>query len=119
MSNLAYKVQQRNAERAREQVQQKQVVIRRGKITAGEKVLWTAAIILFLIGSILVVTNYATIYTVNKDIQVTNQTMNNESKVVSDLKTQVTELSEPARIWKIAQEQLGMTLNNKNVKVIN
>lgn len=119
MSNLAYQVQQRNAERVREQVQQKQVVTKKGKITAGEKVLWSAAIVLFLIGAILVIANYATIYNINKDIQVTENTIKTESEKVSDLQLQVTELSDPDRIRNIAREKLGMTWNSENVKVIN
>jgi cell division protein FtsL len=119
MSNLAYKIQQRNEEKLREQVQQRQVVIKKGRITAGERMLWIAAIVLFLIGSILVVSNYATIYTINKDIQVTDRNIKMEADKVSDLQLQVKELSEPERIRKIAEEQLGMTLDSKNVKVIN
>jgi cell division protein FtsL len=119
MSNLAYKVQQKNLQNKEQQVEQKQLVIKRGKITSGEKLLWTAAIILFLTGAILVVSNYATIYNINKSIQTTDIQIQAETEIVNDLTLQVNELSAPERIRNIAMEKLGMSLDSKNVKVLN
>lgn len=117
MSNLAHQIQQQ---------QRKQTVInpqvhtaprpKRG-ITHGEKVLGMAFIGLVAVLAIFMVSNYATLYNVNHDIQKTEAAIDKQLKINSELELKVSEMSNPERIMKIAKEN-GMTLNGDNVKVV-
>ncbi|WP_257350560.1 cell division protein FtsL [Pseudalkalibacillus decolorationis] len=119
MSNLAHKVQRKN--HYTEQVQPERQIEKRTRttITRGEKFIWTISAVLLVAASIFLITNYATIYSVNKDIQVTETKIEQHGKQVSDLTLQKSELSTPQRIKEYAREKLGMAFNEKNVKVIN
>ena len=68
-------------------------------------------------GSVHIISNQASIYQVNKEIQDTKVTIQEQEKVNSDLTIQVNELSQYERIRDKAQE-LGLTLNENNVKVV-
>ncbi|UZJ77259.1 cell division protein FtsL [Fictibacillus sp. KU28468] len=120
MSNLAYQTQRQYQQESRQKYvqQQAQPRIRTPRITKGEKFLWVFASLLLIAGAIFMVSNYASIYKVNSSIESVQSSINYENKVVDDYKQQVTELSAPDRILKIAKEKLGMTLNDKNVKVL-
>ncbi|MDN4073542.1 MULTISPECIES: cell division protein FtsL [Fictibacillus] len=121
MSNLAYQTQrQYQQETKRKHVQQPQVQprVRTSRITKGEKFLWVFASLLLIAGAIFMVSNYASIYKVNSSIESVQSSIDYETKVVDDYKQQVKELSDPNRILKIAKDKLGMTLNDKNVKVL-
>ncbi|MDM5198770.1 cell division protein FtsL [Fictibacillus enclensis] len=120
MSNLAYQTQRQQQEPKQTYVQQPQAQprVRTSRVTKGEKILWSFASLLLIAGAIFMVSNYASIYKVNSSIQSVERSISYENKVVDDLKLQVTELSAPDRILKIAKEKLGMTLNDKNVKVL-
>ncbi|WLD95060.1 cell division protein FtsL [Alkalihalobacillus sp. AL-G] len=119
MSNLAHQVQRKT--QYTEQVQPKRHVQpqKRSIITKGEKVLWSISAIMLVAASIFVISNYASIYSINKDVQVTKSKIEQQQKEVSDLSLQVSELSTPQRIKEYAREKLGMTFNDQNVKVIN
>ncbi|WP_062231618.1 cell division protein FtsL [Fictibacillus sp. FJAT-27399] len=120
MSNLAYQTQRQYQQESRQKYvqQQAQPRIRTPRITKGEKFLWVFASLMLIAGAIFMVSNYASIYKVNSSIESVQSSINYENKVVDDYKQQVTELSAPDRILKIAKEKLGMTLNDKNVKVL-
>ena len=68
-------------------------------------------------GSVHIISNQASIYQVNKEIQDTKVTVQEQEKSNSDLTIQVSELSQYERIRDKAQE-LGLTLNDQNVKVV-
>ncbi|MCK6256911.1 cell division protein FtsL [Fictibacillus sp. WQ 8-8] len=120
MSNLAYQTQRQYQQESKQKYvqQQAQPRIRTPRITKGEKFLWVFASLMLIAGAIFMVSNYASIYKVNSSIESVQSSINYENKVVDDYKQQVTELSAPDRILKIAKEKLGMTLNDKNVKVL-
>ncbi|WP_349410407.1 cell division protein FtsL [Pseudalkalibacillus sp. SCS-8] len=119
MSNLAHQVQRKTS--IQEQQQTKPQVAKRtlARFTKGEKVLWSIAGIMFIAVSILVISNYAEIYTINKEIQVTEYQIEQQSEKVNDLALQKSELSEPLRIMNYAEEKLGMSINEKNVEIVN
>ncbi len=119
MSNLAHQVQ-RNTNHVSNPQPKPQVVKRKlSRITKGEKVLWSIAGLMLIAASIFVISNYAEIYTVNKDIQVMEQKIDQHNKKVNDLELQKAELSEPLRIMNYAEDKLGMKFDDKNIKVVN
>jgi cell division protein FtsL len=66
----------------------------------------------------LIISTYAAIYITNNEVHALERTIKNQTTNNEALQLQVTELSAPDRILKIATEKLGMTLNDKNVKVV-
>ena len=99
---------------------QTQKVIRtsRARITLGEKLiaLCLAGIILVLAG--LVVHNYVSIYSLNKQNHDIQTTITNQTQVNEGLNLQVVEASDPDRLFSIAKEN-GFELNAENVEVVN
>ncbi|WP_246940201.1 cell division protein FtsL [Bacillus pinisoli] len=119
MSNLAYQIQQRRKIEEEQQYQQQagQQIQKKLKVTFGEKVLFLMFAVMVLIGSIVMVSNSAKIYSVNRDISKLQTSIDTQAKVNADLELQVMELSTYERIWAKAQE-LGLMLNENNVKVV-
>jgi cell division protein FtsL len=117
LSNLAYQIQQRRKIEDHQQHQPKTVIKKRAHVTFGEKVLYFIFLIMVLIGSIVVVSNSANIFTINRDISALEKSIDTQTKVNSDLEQQVMELSTYERIWAKAHE-LGLMLNENNVKVV-
>lgn len=116
MSNLAYKVQQEKQFVEQTQPSQKKLFQRR--ITKGEKVLWTAALIGLLAAAIYMVSTYATIYSLDQNIAQMQFEAQSQTKVNGELQQKVSELSRPERIYNIAKNKLGMTFKKDSVKVI-
>lgn len=119
MSNLAYKYQQQHSQKKQVEVQKKAVYIERGRITKGEKLLWMMLTMAVVAASIFMVSNYATIYNINTSIQQVEAEQQAQIKQNEELQVKVTELSAPDRIIDIAEDKLGMQLNDQNVEVIN
>lgn len=115
MSNLAYKVQQRQQ---MEQVQPSPKRLFTRKITKGEKVLWTLGFIALFAVSVYIVSTFASIYTLNHNISQLETKIDKQSKVNSELKQKVSKLNRPERISKIAKDKLGMKMRNNSVKSI-
>ncbi|MDQ0299035.1 cell division protein FtsL [Salibacterium salarium] len=117
MDNLAQQLQRQKqqTETVHTHVQQHQIP---GKISKGEKVIFSAMIIAVLIASVFVVTNYANIYTQEREISNLNQSINEQTEMNRSLELEVSELSSPDRIMYYAKEELGMELDDKQVKVI-
>lgn len=119
MSSLARQLERKRVVEAPDhQRQVNQETYKKRWITSGERFLYFATIIGLVLATYLIISNYASIYIVNNDIHtlqtsISTQAINNEA-----LQLQVTELSAPDRILQIATEQLGMTLNDKNVTVV-
>lgn len=90
----------------------------KGGVTKGEKLIYfiTAGVILFMF--YLILSNYATIYGTNHQIQETQTSITQQESVNDGLTLQVKELSDPERILHIAQNDLGMKLDDQSVKVI-
>jgi cell division protein FtsL len=117
LSNLAYQIQQRRKIEEQQQQQIKQVTKKKSHVTFGEKVLFLMFTLMVVIGSIVMVSNSANIYSVNRDISQLQASIDTQSKVNADLEQQVMELSTYERIWAKAHE-LGLMLNENNVKVV-
>ncbi len=119
MSNLARKYQL-NEEPKRQYVPQpsKQPTEKKSVITPGEKFLVAlgAAIICFF--AVQIITTQSSIYDVNKEIQVVQESIQLQEKENRDLEIQVSELSTYERILEKAKE-LGLNLKEQNVKVVN
>ncbi|MCT8139030.1 cell division protein FtsL [Anaerobacillus sp. CMMVII] len=90
----------------------------KSRITSGEKFLYFTTIIGVAFAAYLIISTYASIYITNSEIHALERSINNQVTNNEALQLQVTELSAPDRILQIATEQLGMTLNDKNVKVV-
>ena len=119
MSNLAYKYQQQQTHKKQAEVKQKAVYIERGRITKGEKLLWMMLVLSFVAASIFMVSNYASIYNLSTSIQQVESEQRAQMKQNEELQVKVSGLSAPDRIMDIAQNELGMKLNDQNVEVVN
>lgn len=115
MSNLARKLQQEQQQRVAEAPKKKK--IKQSWLTPGEKLLILIFGLAICFGGTQVVTSHAAIYELNKDIQVLEASIQDQTKVNNDLEVQVSELSTYERIWAKAKE-LGLMLNENNVKVV-
>lgn len=115
MSNLAYKVKQR------EQVQPEKspIVIKtkKSRFTLGEKCLGVIFSLAVVFCSIQIVSNQYNVYKTNIEIQQIESAIQDQAKQNSDLYVQVQELSDYDRLWQKARE-LGLVLNENNVKVV-
>lgn len=90
----------------------------KGGITKGEKLIYSITVIAGIFVLYLILSNYATMYSYNHQIQQTETKISQQENVNSGLTLQAKELSDPERILHIAQNDLGMELNDKSVKVI-
>ncbi|MBH0170678.1 MAG: cell division protein FtsL [Bacillota bacterium] len=117
MSNLAYQVQKQQVqlqpERNPKPVQQPSRKI----FTKGEVVLWGAMGVVLIAGLIWLISLYASVYQATAEVESIQKDLTAETKIVEDYHLQVTELSNPERIMKLAKEQ-GFIFDDKNVKVV-
>lgn len=93
------------------------VVIRKGRITTGEKILYLILAVFLFAVSIKIIANQYSLYVLNKDIVTTENAIEEQTKVNNDLNVEISELSRYERIWGRAS-QLGLTLDKNNVKVV-
>ncbi|WP_235715243.1 cell division protein FtsL [Halalkalibacter wakoensis] len=90
----------------------------RNPITRGEKtIVALIAIVTFIILAVIV-NNFASLYTMNQELYRLEQSISKQQQVNEGLTLQVIELSAPDRILHIASEQLGMSLDDNKVKVV-
>ena len=115
MANIARQLRQEQQEQTI--VAPKKRIKRKGRISPGEKILGITFGALVCFGSVHIISNQASIYQVNKEIQDTKVTVQEQEKSNSDLTIQVNELSQYERIRDKAQK-LGLTLNDQNIKVV-
>lgn len=118
MSNLAKKIQH--------EIQQQPISTPKHKpeapkkyysLTPGERVLAFAFGVLVCVGASFMVSKQAAIYEVNKDIQIVENSIQEQQRINTDLEMQISELSTYERIKEQA-ERLGLTFNEDNVKVV-
>ena len=117
MSNAARKIADENRQNHQPQTTVRTVVVHKAKVTLGEKVLLIMFALVIAAFSVKIISNQFEIYTLNKEIQTTQQALTDQTKVNNDLNVQVSELSTYERIWEKAS-QLGLTLDENNVKVV-
>lgn len=115
MISFAKRIQEQPYEQPQQTVQT--VVVRKPKISIGELLLLCVLAVMITIVGVKVISNQAAIYTVNKQIQQADASIQEQMKVNEDLKVQVKELTEYDRLWKKAEE-LGLKRNENNVKVV-
>ncbi|SER63980.1 cell division protein FtsL [Salipaludibacillus aurantiacus] len=90
----------------------------KGGITKGEKGIYFMALIAVVFAAYLILSNYAEMYSLNHEMQQTETQITQQQSINDGLSLQVKELSDPERILYIAQNDLGMKLNDQSVKVI-
>lgn len=119
MANLARKLRQEQQPQQMQQPQQAPKKVRKQKswLSPGEKMLGIAFGAVVCFGSVHIISNQSSIYELNKEIQDTQVTIQEQQKSNSDLTIQVSELSQYDRI-KDKARALGLELNEQNVKVV-
>lgn len=119
MGNLARKYQQEQQyEQQRHTVKVPQKVkVKNPWLSPGEKILGLVFTGIVCFGAVHIVSNQAAIYEINKEIQDTKVSIQEQTKVNGDLEMQISELSTYERIWEKAKE-LGLKLNENNVKAV-
>jgi cell division protein FtsL len=119
MSPLVEKrIQQNNVPQHERETKSVKERMFKGGVTKGEKVIYSMAVIAVVFVFYLILSNYATMYSLNHEIQLTEKEISEQQEINGGLTLQVKELSDPDRILDIAQNDLGMELNDKSVKVI-
>ncbi|WP_158217548.1 cell division protein FtsL [Lottiidibacillus patelloidae] len=119
MDNLAHHLQPKRKEEVEKKVNRSPIEKpKKFRITLGEKILVIACSIVLATLAITIVSKSAVIYLENRELQTLEQQVENQLKINRDLNFQVTELSSPERIRKIAEEELGMKLDSKKVKFV-
>jgi len=93
------------------------VVIHKGRVTVGEKILYVLLALFLFVMSVKIIANQYALYVLNQDILITENAVEEQTKVNNDLSVEVSELSRYERIWERAS-QLGLTLDENNVKVV-
>ena len=86
-------------------------------ITGKEKVLYITFVIVVALIAVSILHTQGQIQTTTMEIQKLESEIQEITKENVELKVQVSELSNHERIWEKAKE-LGLTLNEKNVKVV-
>ncbi|MED4202683.1 cell division protein FtsL [Neobacillus mesonae] len=117
MSNLARKMQQQQQRVEQPNQKERQIKLKKSWLTPGEKIMGVAFAGLVCFGAVHLITNQATIYQMNKEIQNVETKINEQKKVNADLQVQVKDLSNYERIYKEAKK-MGLDRNNDNVKVV-
>ncbi|NJP36451.1 cell division protein FtsL [Alkalicoccus luteus] len=92
--------------------------VHKSGITKGEKLLYGLAVPLIIAAAFMIVSNYASLYSLNYDAQGTEAAITEQTSVNDGLTLQVKELSDPDRILTIAQSELGMSLHDEQVRVL-
>lgn len=120
MSSLArqYQQQQQPIQPQEQQKRKRQVQKKQSSITKGEKGLVLLLVLAAALVGAIMIANYASLYSYNRDIHNLERTIQQQTQVNEGLQLQVIELSAPDRILHIATEKLGMTLDDNSVKVI-
>jgi len=101
-----------------EQPQVKKPTKRRNNlISRGEKILFVGLLSVITILSLMIIQTQTTVRSTSTDIFLMEKEIEATVKENTDLSIQVSELSTYDRIWKKAEE-LGLKLNEQNVKVV-
>ncbi|MED1862708.1 cell division protein FtsL [Fictibacillus nanhaiensis] len=117
MSNLAYQVQKQQVQLQPERNPKPVQHSSRKLFTKGEVVLWGAMGVVLIAGLIWLISLYASVYQATAEVESIQKDLTAETKIVEDYHLQVTELSNPERIMKLAKKQ-GFIFDDKNVKVV-
>lgn len=91
---------------------------KRKAITKGEKLLWALGVAVIMAMAIAIISTQTAIYSTSGKIQNMENKIESVEQTNHQLHVQVTKLSEPQRIIRIAREKLGLELNADQVKVL-
>ncbi|EUJ28434.1 cell division protein FtsL [Listeria sp. FSL L7-1582] len=118
-NNVAYKTnaEPKRVHREAPQPQPKKQILKRGKITLGEKLIASVFIIVIAVFAFKIIHVQAQVYSVNQGIQEKQADVDKQVKANEDLSAEVADLSRYERVWKKAKE-LGLKLDPDNVKVV-
>ncbi len=115
MSMVARKIQ----EQEQKQIQTtKRIRKIRSRVTFGEKAIVAMMAIVTLMVLSVIVHNYVSIYSTNQEVFQLEAAIGQQTQLNEGLSLQVVELSAPDRILSLASEELGMTLDDNKVKVV-
>lgn len=88
------------------------------RVTKGEKLLWTMGVAIMMALAIAIVSTQASIHAASGEVQELQSKIEKVQKTNRQLHVEVTKLSNPERIRRIAKEKLGLELNAENVKLL-
>lgn len=118
-NNVAYKMnaEPKRIHREAPQPQPKKQILKRGKITLGEKLIVSVFIIVIAVFAFKIIHVQAQVYSVNQGIQEKQADVDKQVKANEDLSAEVADLSRYERVLEKAKE-LGLKLDPDNVKVV-
>lgn len=116
MDNLAKQIQRQRHQKVEIHKEAHEHV--KKSITKGEKIIISAAAVLIMTACFFIISNFAAIYGHEREISSLSQSVSQQSEVNQSLEVEISELSAPDRIMYYAKEELGMTLQDDQVKVI-
>lgn len=119
MSNLAKKFQQEIQQTSQKPtVTHKQAAPKKNIwFSPGEKFLILALGVMLTTGAGFILAKQAEIYEVNKEIQLVEQSIQEQRTINSDLEIQISELSRYERIKEHAEKQ-GLSFNENNIRAV-
>lgn len=117
MSNTAAKIQEKQRQHPSVRPKTKRKRKMKLRLTLGEKFILLSFLLFAVYASIKIVSNQVTIYHINKHVQQLEGAIDEQKKHNNDLYVEVQQLSTYERILEKAKE-LGLSLNENNVKVI-
>ncbi len=86
--------------------------------TSREKLLYFVVVIIFVALSVTIITGFAVIAESNYQLQQLSQSIEVLAQENTYLDMEITKLRSPERIMGIAQQELGMTLDNDRIIVL-
>ncbi|MGM8214376.1 cell division protein FtsL [Bacillaceae bacterium W0354] len=108
-------VPKRTIEKTTPQRKNHSQVVKKPYFTKGEKLLYSIGVLIITVVTVMVVHFSSSIDTLNRDLQVMNNKIENVKLQNNNLSAEVKELSKPSRISAIAREN-GLNIKNANVK---
>lgn len=117
MGNLARQFQQEQKQKKKQLRVPKRRLRMAKKLTLGELMIGAVFSVILCIGGVQIISNQATIYHMNKNVEDLSNEIANQEKINIDLGKQIEELSTYDRILEKAKE-LGLSLKENNVKVV-
>ena len=115
MNNTAVKIQEQQRPSSRPRIRKHRKL--KFRFTLGEKLLFLSFCIFAMYAAVHIVSNQVKIYQINKEIQQLQEMVEETRKQNNDLYVEVQQLSTYERILRKAKE-LGLSLNENNVKVV-
>ncbi|WLR52242.1 cell division protein FtsL [Bacillus tianshenii] len=117
MSQVARHIHKRQQEQQQTQTKQVRQTKLKHRVTPGEKIIYLLFSTVFAVMCIIVVSNHASIYQIQSEMQQIESDIDNQKQVNHNLEEKVSELSKPERILRKASEN-GLKIQKNNVQMI-